>query len=299
MSQPKHSTSRLAFYGFILVISVSLACNTPLNTVNQQAVGTSAAQTITAEYDRQTETALAGPTNTASPIPTQVQPTATNTMPATVPIPATETPVPPPGAPTILASEDTNCRVGPAPEYQRLGYLLKGESSTVVGKNSQNNWWYIQNPRNPGQNCWVWNQTTSVTGEIAGLPIITPPPSPVGQNPSFAAFFTGVNSCGGPAMIFQVQNTGDATFKSMKLTIEDRTLAKVVHSSTRNSPFFTNPGICPGGKQNLEPGQAKYIGGVVENFVNSGDSMGAQILLCTESGLSGRCLDTYITFAFP
>ena len=189
--------------------------------------------------------------------------------------------------------------MGPAPEYPRLGFLLKDQQSTVVGRHAQNTWWYIENPKKPGEYCWVWGQTTQVTGDISSLPVITPPPPPVAENPDFAAFFAGVNFCGGPAAIFEIHNTGDAIFRSMELTIEDLTLDDIVHSSTRNSPFFPNPGGCPSGSQLLEPGNVKYVGGVVENFVNSGDQGGAQIVLCTEPGLGGECVDSYITFFFP
>ncbi len=298
--RPRYQSMKHLLAFFILVIlSVSLACNTPLSGSNEEAVGTSAAQTITAEYVKQTETAKAGPTSTATPIPTQAAVVPTNTAPSTAAAPPTETQAPIPSAPTIIANEDTNCREGPAPEYPRVGALMKGQQSTVVGRHGQNIWWYIENPGKPGQYCWVWGETTSVTGSTANLPIITPPPPPIAQNPSFVAFFAGINACGGPAAIFEIQNTGDGTFKSMELIIEDTTLGEIVHSSTRNSPFFTNPGGCPHGSQNLEPGSGKFIGGVVDDFVNSGDRGGAEIVLCTESGLGGECRSTFVNFTFP
>lgn len=300
MRHQAQSLYRLLAFSLIVLTSVSLACNSPLSGANQDAVGTSAAQTITAEFARQTETAAAGPSSTASPIPTQVPAVPTSTLPPTGAVPPTSTQAPaPPSGPMISASEDTNCREGPAPEYPRLGYLLKGETSRVVGRHSQNTWWFINNPRNANQNCWVWGETTNVSGDTASLPVITPPPPPVGVNPAFVAFFARLNNCGGPAAIFEIQNTGGATFRSMELNIEDLTLGDFVHSSTRNSPFFANPGGCPGGGQNLEPNNVKYIGGLVDNIVNSGDRLGAEIILCTESGLVGDCISTYVTFTFP
>jgi hypothetical protein len=299
MPSHTHRITRIFGFAVLLFTFVALACNSPLSSVNESAVGTSAAQTITAEYARQTETAAAGPTKTSTLIPTQALASATNTLPPVATQPPVDTPVPVPSAITIVASEDTNCREGPAPEYARLGFLLKDQQSTVVGRNSQNTWWYIENPRKPGEYCWVWGQTTRVSGDTSLLAVITPPPPPVAQNPDFSAFFVDINSCGGPAAIFEIQNTGDATFKSMELTIDDRTLDETVHDSSRNSPFFPSPGGCPGGGQNLEPGAVKYIGGVVEDFVNSGDQGVAHIVLCTETGLGGDCLDTNVSFFFP
>ena len=137
------SMKHLAAFFILVILSVSLACNTPLSGSDEEAVGTSAAQTITAEYVKQTETAKAGPTGTATAIPTQAAVVPTNTAQSTAAVSPSETLAPVPSAPPIIANEDTNCREGPLPEYPRVGALMKGQQSTVVGRHGQNIWWYI------------------------------------------------------------------------------------------------------------------------------------------------------------
>jgi uncharacterized protein YgiM (DUF1202 family) len=81
-------------------------------------------------------------------------------------------------AATITSTEDTNCRKGPGVMYEIIGKLMVGQSSEVVAKYQNGKFWLIKNPTNPAQECWVWDQTTSVTGNISNLPEATPPATP-------------------------------------------------------------------------------------------------------------------------
>ena len=85
------------------------------------------------------------------------------------------------GSPLISASVDTNCRKGPATIYEAISYLLVGNTSEVVAKYQNGLWWVIKDPNNPNQRCWVWGQTTSVTGNWQQLPDATQPPTPTGS----------------------------------------------------------------------------------------------------------------------
>jgi hypothetical protein len=299
MSHPNNPTARLFGAIFIFVMFVSLACNSPLSGSNADAVSTSAAQTVTAEFSNLTETAKAAPSNTPSPSPTTPSLPPSEAVPPSSEVISTEPPSPPetaipvPTNPTIVASVDTNCRQGPAPEYPRTGFLLKGQQSNVVGRNDTNTWWYIEDPKKPGEYCWVWGQTTQVTGETASLQVITPPPPPA-LNADFTAFFAGINFCGGnPAAIFGIQNTGGAEFVSLQLTIQDFDLGGFVHQSNQNLPFFNSQGGCPQGNRTLAPGDLKYVGGILDNSVNTGDDASARIVLCTATG---DCVQTVINF---
>ena len=78
----------------------------------------------------------------------------------------------------ISVSVETNCREGPSQDYSRVGYLLPGQTSTVHGRNDANTWWYIENPKKPGQYCWLWGEYATVEGDLAGLVVVTPPPPP-------------------------------------------------------------------------------------------------------------------------
>jgi hypothetical protein len=102
------------------------------------------------------------------------------------PMPASTTPessATPEASPTeasvqIRADANTNCRLGPHPVYTVIGYLTTDQTSTVVGQLEGGGWWYIENTTAGRENCWVWGETTVVTGETSDLPYITPPPTP-------------------------------------------------------------------------------------------------------------------------
>jgi len=74
-------------------------------------------------------------------------------------------------------SVNTNCRTGPGVVYDLIGALLVGEQAVVVGKYTAGNYWIINNPDSSGT-CWLWGQYATVTGNTAGLPEYTPPPTP-------------------------------------------------------------------------------------------------------------------------
>jgi hypothetical protein len=121
------------------------------------------------------------PTATPAPTETPVPPTPT-------PIPPTAPPPPPPPptatsapaeaavasapAPQITANVNTNCRQGPSTHYKIDGYLLVGVTSYVYGRDYSNQWWYIQNPSSTSQYCWVWAESTTVTGDVSAVPVV-------------------------------------------------------------------------------------------------------------------------------
>jgi hypothetical protein len=122
--------------------------------------------------------------------PTAVEPSATSPAELATPLPP-DTPTvtftslpgvtmtPTTGSPMITATVDTNCRAGTSTVFKVLGILSPGDSVPVLGVSSQGFWWYIQNPDKPGEACWVWTETTVVTGDTNGLPKIKPPPTPI------------------------------------------------------------------------------------------------------------------------
>jgi hypothetical protein len=155
-------------------------------TVDLGPVYTAAVQTYEAEATRN-----AGllPTATDEPLPTaaDVPPTATLEPIAVVPTGPTATLwIPASGStyPTITALLDTNCRKGPGKVYEIVGGLHVGETSKVHGKLRDGGWWYIENITNPEPKyCWVWAETTVVTGDTDALPDVVPPVPPAQAHP--------------------------------------------------------------------------------------------------------------------
>jgi hypothetical protein len=92
---------------------------------------------------------------------------------------ATDTPTPTAmhAPPMATSLQDANCRLGPDPRYDMVGALLKGQTAMIEGRNQQSNWWWILIP-NRNVHCWVWGDLVEVSGDVAGLRVIIPPPLP-------------------------------------------------------------------------------------------------------------------------
>ena len=51
-----------------------------------------------------------------------------------------------------------------------------GEEAQVVGQSSVPSFMIINNPDNPGEQCWLWDMYAQVSCDISMLPVIEPPP---------------------------------------------------------------------------------------------------------------------------
>ena len=81
-----------------------------------------------------------------------------------------------PGAPTVTATQDANCRLGPGTAYGVTSSLLTGQTAPITGRNTDSSWWVIQ--ITGSGDCWIWGQVVTVTGDTNQVPVITPPPLP-------------------------------------------------------------------------------------------------------------------------
>ena len=94
-----------------------------------------------------------------------------------------------PDSPTVTVLVDLNVRTGPGVSYDRVSFLLEGESSRIIGADPDSNWWKIEcPPRTPvtGVQCWVSSgDSFSTAVNTTGVPIaeIPPTPTPVPPEP--------------------------------------------------------------------------------------------------------------------
>jgi len=145
--------------------------------LSDSAIFTQAAETIVAQLTPlpATQTARATkpiPTNTPYIPPTEtpapvVQPTATAALPTFQP------------PPLLRANLSTHCRAGPGVAYDIVGLLVPGEDVSLLGKSDPPGWWYIRNPpqrrRQPLSFCWVWSGSTTASGDVDSVPVVSPP----------------------------------------------------------------------------------------------------------------------------
>jgi hypothetical protein len=233
-------------------------------------IPTTAAPSFTPTFTPNTST----PTYTPSPTST-LTPTATNSS-------------------LISAEVNTNCREGPSTAYRVVGYLLVGDIVEVHGHNASETWWYIQNPTTAGQYCWVWAETTAVTGEVNNLPEVTPPPPPTKKASTSCGFSiksVKIHNCGGvPVAFFKVYNHSTIALESGGLTITDLTNGKHVFGpSSSNAPFLSSDQCNTSYIDRLGAGKSLYMAGSLGKNVKPGHVLNAIIRLCTKEGLNGYC----------
>ena len=106
---------------------------------------------------RASATASQTPSPTVTPTSTE---TPTATMSPTPAVIASPTSI----YPMISVSVPTNCRSGPGKAYPMEGALLVGEVAQVLGRDPTGNYWYIPNPDEPGDYCWVWGEYATISG---------------------------------------------------------------------------------------------------------------------------------------
>lgn len=146
---------RLIFASSLLILAI-IACNAPASQNNTQPdfVATITAQAALLQSGagtQSTATSVPGPASTAAP-----------------------------SAPTASVTQTTNCRTGPSASYDIVTTLNVGQSAVIVGKDTADNYWIVNNPNENGT-CWLWGQDATVTGNTDGLPQMSPPAVPTAK----------------------------------------------------------------------------------------------------------------------
>ncbi len=297
----------------LLILLGVFACAIPgVPQVDQNAAGTAVQATISAimqmtqdagqgVVDLSTDTPAATATFTAYPTFTPIQPTPSFTPTATYTWPAPPVWSPTPNYPMISVSVSTNCRSGPGKVYQLLGYLPENEWVRVYARDPGEDYWYIRNPANASQFCWVWGEYATVIGNVGALPYYTPPPSPTPTMtatpaPAFAASYIGLQSCTPPKYWadIKLKNTGSATFRSMSMTLRDTVTSTTV--TLIKDEFTDRTGCNSSTKDTLPPGKSLTASSQAFSHNPAGHKINATITLCTGLGLNGYCVTQKISF---
>ncbi|MCI0550491.1 MAG: SH3 domain-containing protein [Anaerolineae bacterium] len=278
-----------------VLLIVSLACVLPSTvTPDPNFINTAIAQTIAAGV---TQAALSDvPIILESP--TVVQ-TFTPELPTAAQTPTeTLTPTPvftfTPLVPFISVAVATNCRVGPGRQYDRVGALLVGELAEVYGRDPTGAYWYIRNPDSSPEFCWLWGEYATLVGNIAILPVYTPPPTPT-PAPDFKAIYVGKDTCTGWWVEFELENTGGISFKSISLTVRDTATNTIL---SMYADGFTDRDGCPDSvtRDNLNPGAVRTVSSPAFAYDPAGHSIRATITLCSNTGQTGICVSKVINF---
>ncbi len=286
-----------------VLLIISLACgflpSIPVTapTMNPNALGTAIMQTVVSAAT-QTAGALipvdivSSPTFTFTPEPPTLTPTATlSPAPLFTDAPVfTNTPT----VPIVSVSLDTNCRVGPGKAYDMVGSLMVGEVAEVVARDPSGRYLYIRNPDQSNGFCWLWVEYATVAGNVAVLPMYTPPPTPT-PVPNFEVAYDGLETCVGWWVNLQLTNTGGIPFLSISVTITD---LNTDNSLSLYADKFTTLDGCRNSstKDTLRPGEIFRVSTPAFAADPNGHKMRATITMCSATGQNGTCVTKVIKF---
>jgi serine/threonine protein kinase len=82
----------------------------------------------------------------------------------------------------VLATvvNNTTCYQGPDPVFPASKSLRATQRVLVEGISPDEQWWYVTDPEDPAESCWLAENQTQITGDISLLGLVTPPPLPEG-----------------------------------------------------------------------------------------------------------------------
>lgn len=244
------------------------------------------------------------PTTPPAATATQAPPQATATQ---VPSTATTTPATPTATPTlavdtITAVTDTNCRQGPGGSYEVISGLRAGRTSEVYGRDTGGNWWFIHRPGGKANEyCWVWADTTEVSGDEDALPVIPPYPaqlSPAASQWYFNVAAVNIHNCTVPTAFIMVQNAGFVAFESARVEIFNVSSQQVLDDNISNQPFVSQDRDCSGGFDVLSQDVVAYVRGGLSGAL-SGELIAANVTLCREDNLGGTCYFESVSLIIP
>jgi len=251
-----------------------------------------------------------------------VEPTFTATatrFPSATPFPTYTLVV---GAGNIFVTVNTNCRTGPGKDYPVVSAVEVGQAVQVVGRSANSQYWIIRDPDDPRKFCWLWGKYVTLTGIIAGLPIVTPPPKPTpkptqvptkrpvtpvptataaSSTPAtpaiptmdFTIEYGGLDSCAGTlgrewwTEVLLTNNSG-LTAQSISLTLLDGDSGLMVPFTSED---FANRTGCldPFTVDSLPPRSSFVLSLPGSDYDPTGHAMSVAITLCSEPAQGGTC----------
>lgn len=158
-----------------------------------------------------------GGEETATAIPTGVATAVggASSAPGVPVVVVTATPIPPtPSVPMVTPNAvNVNCRSGPDLAYDSVSVLAYGAVTAVAGRTADSTWWYVDDPNNPSNHCWVAASVVTFLGPSTGIPVAALP-APIANQVTIAVAAPPTGTCGVPkpvALSGTISTNGAAT----------------------------------------------------------------------------------------
>lgn len=265
--------------------------------VAERLVSTGVIGTLTAILPTETITPSITPTLTVIPtVSSTPRPTMTPTMAGV----------------WLTVQEITSCRSGPDSTFSALFQIDTGQLVEAMAREPVSNYYYVRDPNNFSNYCWVWAGHTSVQqGNIARLPEFTPQPYPTSANPStatpaFADFtvrYDGFIVCKESyAIVLYVENTGSLIWKSVRVLLTDTGARRsTFHTADLFRGVKSDPCVIDmdNGQADLMFGEGSLVACVNSgqfNYNPAGREFTASVTLYNKDGRYGTSVTKVITF---
>jgi hypothetical protein len=180
-------------------------------------------------------------------------------------------------------SKATNCRLGPKDIYELIHIFKKGTKVDLLGRNEAGSFYYVVDQESGKIECWIWKEYTTPEGNVADLPVFTPPPSPI----PFLNFVLSYNSTTGETKVHvYVQNTGNVPLQSWSATFKDTDTGETL---TGSADKFGNAA-------KVSVGNTGVISSGKFSASTIGHQMKANVKACSGDGLTGKCKSVVLNF---
>jgi|GEM_PF-1062978 len=233
---------------------------------------------------------LRPPTETTAPT------IAAATLTATLPVGVfpSETPTPTLELITAEVMKETNCRSGPAGNFDLVTTFQTGAKLEVMARDLGGGFVFVKNPDKPDEGCYVLVNNIRISGDVAPLPQFTAPASPTAA-PNFKVAFKKFDTCKGNVFaLFTIENTGSVPFRSAYVRVSDLKSAQVAEQALNAFDLWTGciiaKNIAP-----LNPGANGYLTSPQFKKDPRANTLRATFQVCTEQNLKGFCVTTTIT----
>jgi len=280
--------STLLIVACVLIFSLA-ACSTPAApTIDPNALGTIVAQniqltqlaaTLTQVVAEQTAavTNTSAVTNTPRPTPTE-----------------TTTPTPLSGV-WLTLDQPTNCRMGQSTSYPIAATVPAGTQIQALALSQDGEFFYVRYFDTSNHYCWLWKQTSYVTGNPGSLPMYTAVPT---KEPSitptsaasFSVSYESLQICSSKySLRFNIKNTGYQTWQSIKIVIVDETEGVTVTHTANAFTAYTgcNAGQTQGDLTTNEPGLVSAYNPGEFSYDPTGHILTVTVSLYSEKGQAG------------
>lgn len=199
----------------------------------------------------------------------------------------------------------TNCRYGPATTFGIAATVDAGVQLQALARSQDGEFFYVRYFDTSNHYCWVWKGTSYKTGNENSLPVFTAQPTyaPTITPTSAASFNVSYNSlqtCSNRYfLVFNITNTGNTTWQSVKIVIVDSTQGVTV---THTSNYFSGYSGCSLTKEESdlttgEPGQATSFNPGEFSYDPTGHTLLATISVYSEKNQTGTVMSRVIPVA--